>query len=214
MNRLKHMRFSNDLPCFMLPDVRAPLLETLVILNGWITQEHHTDLGRPGEPYTFPSLKNLSLVNVGCEYRMAMWYFACMTRNASQIAITQIETADGILHSIGNLPEKEGFWPNLRTLICDINIEYSEDLAALLSIARCWDRYQRGLTLKMPRAEAKQWRELAPSQATYEMVSALCTIEELATNDPGPWPPSKEDTLDRRFDFGDSDYFPGTLPLA
>jgi hypothetical protein len=212
MNRLKHMRFRNELLCHLLLNARAPLLEILVILNGWISPEHYTTLGHPGEPYTFPSLtfKNTSLIDVVCGDRAAMSYFAFMTCNASQITV---DSEDGILHSIDDLPEKEeGFWPNLRMLIiCDIDFQYPEVIAGLLTIARCWDRYKRGLTLKMPREHAMQWKELPPPQSTYEMVSALCAIEKLVANDQGPWSPNKGDTLDRRLGFGDLDFFRTSL---
>lgn len=212
MNRLKHLRFGNELLCNMLPDIWAPLLETLVIHNGLIESDYYTDSRRAGEPYTFPSLKNIALIDVTCENRATMWYFSRMTRNATQITITQLDHQDeAIFWAIDDLPEKEeGFWPNLRTLTCDIETSYAADFAVFLRIATCWDRYKRGLTLKIPMAQAAQWRAVSPPQVTYEMVSALCTIEELVANDlrdQGPWPPGEEDTLDRRLDFYDEDPF-------
>jgi hypothetical protein len=211
MNRLKHLRFGNELLCNMLPDIRAPLLETLVIHNGLIESDYYTDARRAGEPYTFPSLKSIALIDVTCENKATMWYFSRMTRNATQVTITQVDQDEAILQAIDDLPEKEeGFWPNLRTLTCDLETSYTEDVAVLLRIATCWDRYKRGLTLKIPMAQAAQWRAISPPHATYEMVSSLCTIEELVANDlrdQGPWPPGEEDTLDRRLDFYDADPF-------
>jgi len=144
--------------------------------------EHHTNLGRPGEPYTFPFLKNISLINVACEDRAALWHFVRVTHNASQITITgrtPIYSENETLPLIDNLLEEEGFWPNLHTLTCVIDIEHFKNTAVFLSIARCWDRYKRRLTLTILTAQLKQWKELAPPHATYEMVSAFCTIEEL-----------------------------------
>jgi len=211
MNRLKHLRFCNELLCNMLPEIRAPLLETLVIHDGSIESDYYTDARRPGEPYTFPSLKSIALIDVKCENRAAMWYFSRMTRNATQLTITQMDQDEAILQAIDDLPEKEeGFWPNLRTLTCDIESLYAEDIGVLLRIATCWDRYKRGLTLKIPMAQAAHWKAVSPPHATYEMVSSLCTIEELVTNDlrdQGLWPPGEEDTLDRRLDFYDADPF-------
>lgn len=211
MNRLKHLRFGNELLCNVLPDVRAPLLETLVIHNGSIESDYYTDARGGEEPYAFPSLKSIALIDVTCENRATLWYFSRMTRNASQITITQMDRHEAILHAIHDLPEKEeGFWPNLRTLTCDIETSDVGDVAVLLRIATCWDRYKRGLTLKMPMAQAARWRAVSPPHATYEMVSSLCTIEELVANDlrdQGSWPPDEEDTLDRRLDFYDADPF-------
>ncbi|KIM49698.1 hypothetical protein M413DRAFT_438855 [Hebeloma cylindrosporum] len=212
MNRLKHLRFSNDLLCNLLPDIQAPLLETLIIHNGMIEAEYYTDARRAGEPYTFPSLKTVALIDGACENRANMWYFARMTRNATQVTITQMYQEEGILQAIDDLPEKEeGFWPNLRTLICDVETWYDDDFSVLLRIARRWDGYKRGLTLKMPKTQAAQWKTLpSPSQATYDMVSSFCTIEELVADDlrdQGPWPPGEEETLDRRLDFFGADPF-------
>jgi len=210
MNRLKHLRFSNEFLCNVLPDLRAPLLETLAIYHGVLESEYYADGRRAGEPDNFPSLKSVALIDVTCENRATMWYFSRMTRNASQITITQMDQDEAVLQAIDDLPEEEGFWPNLRMLTCDIETPYAEDISVLLKIARCWDRYKRGLTLKMPIAQAARWKATSPPQATYEMVSALCTIEELVANDLrdlGPWPPGEGDTLDRRLDFYDTDPF-------
>ena len=210
MNRLKHLRFSNDLLCNVLPDLQAPLLETLVIHNGVIESNYYADGHRAGEPDNFPSLKSIVLMDVICENGAALRYFSRMTRNAIQITITEMDQDEAILQAIDGLAEEEGFWPNLRMLLCDIEAPYAEDISVLLKIARCWDRYKRELTLKMPTAQVARWKAATPPQATYEMVSAFCTIEELAVNDlrdQGPWPPGEEDTLDRRLDFYDADPF-------
>ena len=102
MGRLRHLHISGNES--ILPTIRAPLLETLILQNMWIEAEED-----PSTMYSFPSLTSLSLFDVTfLAIDDSLRYLALRTSAARQINIVHAgsDPIQGILSAIRDLPSQ------------------------------------------------------------------------------------------------------------
>lgn len=139
MNSLRHFRYAdNPLLALLLPCLRAPLLETLMIKGDYFSNELGT---LPGnlfpEPYVFPSLRSLSLIDVISPRADRALYFAKMTGSVTNITFSQKDYASTLFATLqGCLKPDVTYWTKLKVITLDIDQENEQESVLRFTQAR------------------------------------------------------------------------------
>jgi hypothetical protein len=207
MGRLRHLHISGEEALSMyelLPTIRAPLLETLILQNIWIEAEED-----PSTMYSFPSLTSLSLLDVTFDIDDSLRYLALRTGAARQITIVHAESnpSQGIISAIRDLPNQVVLWPQLENLICDLGRYNLGCLGMLFKFLK--HRKSTGdLTLRISDVWMEGVKGWFFEDPEFAGVLATCVVEDIPEKElrnVGPWPPGGNGLLNRRIDLeGDS----------
>jgi hypothetical protein len=200
MRRLQHLHISGneDLSMYqLLPTIRAPLLETLVLQNMWIEADYD-----PSNMYSFPLLTSLSLLNITFELDYSLWYLALRTSAARQITIVQAESGviQGVFNAIQDFHSQVALWPQLEILICNLGRYNLGNLGMLFKFLK--HRKSTGdLTLRISdiwMEGVKGWFLEDPEFAGVFATRLIEEVPEKELRNVGPWPPGGSDLLGKR----------------
>ncbi|KDR69803.1 hypothetical protein GALMADRAFT_255616 [Galerina marginata CBS 339.88] len=188
MTKLKHLRSEYGGMPQLLPRLRAPLLQTITIQN-------HNFLdcaGASSEPYVFPSLKSVTLINITVDTSSGEWYFAQMTESATEILISEEASSLAIFSLLQNSEEllKIFYWSKVKVLTCNFEIMEADDHGAFLQFAK--SRCKNDLVVRIFDRLDRQWRrDFSPE---YDVFTEACNIEIMDVED-NPfsqlWPPGE-----------------------
>jgi hypothetical protein len=205
MNRLRHLRISDSVTLYrLLPTIRAPLLETLVLRNMWIELDvdPFTDTKEPNV-YSFPSLTSISLLDISCNSGDSLLYFALMTSAVRTITIVhQSDAISGVLHTTQGLPSQMALWPHLETLICDLGRFDLGNLEILFEFLK-HPKNTGDLRLRISDVGMAAVEEFVLPDSRFAEVLATCLIEgvpEMELRNVVPWPPGENGVLGKRID--------------
>jgi F-box-like len=202
MRSLKHLRLADGWSMStILPYLRAPLLETLILRN-WYPEGFST----PDYNYSFPSLHTLAFEqssDYDSEYPdLVSWdsddifrSLSILTKHAVYVAFSHFSS----LERAFLFPHHQAFWPDLQVI--NFNVKYSTriDDYLIFAIARANLKKPR-FTLRIHNELIKRWRVEAPN-ALGELKRA-CNVEAMATGAMSaalisnrPWPPTFDDAI-------------------
>ncbi|KDR82029.1 hypothetical protein GALMADRAFT_240466 [Galerina marginata CBS 339.88] len=203
MGNLLHFRCGGCgvLP-FFLPLLRAPLLQTLIIQNDGFNDLFLESVGASAEPYAFPALQTISLLNITFDTLAAAWYFARMTESATEILLSEEESWQTLLSALQcseEYPEKT-YWSKVKLLTCDFCHWNINDYTTFLEFAKA--RSKNGLIIRIFDRLDCCWRQDLARE--YDVLKEICTVEVMdVTNNPfsQPWPPGAYNYLHDSEDF-------------
>ena len=200
MNSLKHLRLADSWSMSrILPYLRAPLLETLIIRN-WYPEGFST----PDYNYSFPSLHTLAFEQSSdFEYPDLVFWdsddifrsLSVLTKHAVYIAFSHFSSLE---HAF-LYPRHKAFWPNLQ--IINFNVKYSTriDDYLIFATARASPKKPR-IVLRIHKELINRWRVDAPN--AFGELRRVCNIEAMTTGDMSaalisnrPWPPTFDDAV-------------------
>jgi hypothetical protein len=200
MRSLKHLRLADSWSMSMiLPYLRAPLLETLIIRN-WFPEEFST----PDYNYSFPSLHTLAfeqspdyeypdLVSWDSDYIFRS--LSILTKHAVYIAFSHFSS----LERAFLFPRHKTFWPHLQVI--NFNVKYSIRIDDYLrfATARASPKKPR-FVLRIHKELINRWRVEAPNDLGE--LKRACDVEAMATRTMSaalisnrPWPPTFDDAI-------------------
>jgi len=202
MSNLKRLRVANlDAVAFsgIITRIRAPKLETFIIhtcasLMG-LTLQH--------EPYAYPALRNLWIIESSMETTVAA-YFMKLTSRATDVFISQENMDEGFFNSlVYELPATQEIWPRLKTLKCQI--EGYTVIEPYVVFAQ--SRPEKSFTFVLHRELVEYWENEEPE--IIPGLKKMCTLNEVDDDgwiqDESFWPEDME--LAPGFDQEDRDPF-------
>ncbi|KAF9557753.1 hypothetical protein CPC08DRAFT_34765 [Agrocybe pediades] len=190
MNKLKSLRFSDhDAMCLLLAYIRAPLLDMLTIQSVCLPAEFGTLTSFGREPYFFPSLNRLNVLDVSVTTSLGAEFLISLTQTAKEIMFAQDDYEDGILLLIPEIYSDHPFWPKLEQL--SVNMDVEDEMDSILHLISMDGRPQTKLTLFVPSSIKKTWKS---TEEDYDMLVCLCDIKVLQPKGFGAstWPPSQD----------------------
>ncbi|KIM49699.1 hypothetical protein M413DRAFT_21864 [Hebeloma cylindrosporum] len=205
MNSLRHLRidYSEDL-CRLLPIIRAPLLETLVLLNMSIGFAPSVIPFRTDMPvYSFPSLTSLSLLHKRCDAEPeSLWHFVLMTNAARKITVLRgSNLKKGILYNIvQGLPSRMPLWPHLETLTCDFG-PLARDFLDVPFEFQLLRKNTEVLTLVTSENWMVALKNHALPNSTFAGLLAIEAVSEGELRHIAPWPPGAHSLSGKRIGF-------------
>jgi len=204
MNRLRHLRIKDSPAVFqLLPTIRAPILETLVLRDAWINfrPDSTTNIHVPNV-YSFPSLASLSLNDVSCRPGHSMRYFTLMTSAVRQINVahtTSYGTHGVLRYIVEQLSTEVIVWPHLENLICDLGRVDLDSANTLLKIVM-QKSHTAGLTLRVSEFGMKAVKELILPDPNFAGVLTIEEVTKMELGNLGSWPPGGNGLLSKRID--------------
>ncbi|KAF8801886.1 hypothetical protein BYT27DRAFT_7173682 [Phlegmacium glaucopus] len=200
MLNLKHLRLANSWSMSMiLPYLRAPLLETLIIRN-WLPDEFHT----PDYNYFFPSLNTFVFEQPSSDYEnpdFVSWDanifvpLIMLTRRATYVSFSQFSS----LECAFLFPGHEAFWPDLQ--IINFNVRCSTRIDDYLRFAIAHANFHKKkppFVLGIHKNLIHGWRVEVPS--ALDELRRICIVEGMTTRTMSaalisnrPWPPTYDD---------------------
>ncbi|KDR82012.1 hypothetical protein GALMADRAFT_221901 [Galerina marginata CBS 339.88] len=176
MNSLKHLRFGNLAPLW-LPFLRAPLLATLIIRKCWMPNIFGYHERLQAEPYAFPALQSLYLLETSAQTLQMAHYFARMTGLATDIAFSQETDTDSFSSFVLEQDEdlNETYWTKAVQITSNSN---RVDFHRIVRFVRA--RRTNNITLRIIEQNAMSWidgHSLLPNQ--YKELTEICTLEIL-----------------------------------
>jgi len=206
MLNLKHLRVADCWSMSMiLPYLRAPQLETLIIRN-WLPEEFHT----PDYNYAFPSLHTLvfekpsfsDYENPGSWNANILTSLSMLTRHATYIAFSHFSS----LERAFLFPGHKTFWPNLH--IINFNVRCSTRIDDYLRFATARANPKKPpFVLRIHKHLIQMWRVEAPY--ALDQLRRTCIVEGMTTRTMSaalisdrPWPPVYDDDDDEAIDSG------------
>lgn len=198
MRSLKHLRLADSWSMSMiLPYLRAPLLETLIIRN-WLPEGFPT----PDYNYSFPSLHTLSFEqSLDFEYPdLVSWDeifipLSILTKHAVYIAFSHFSS---LKHAF-LFPCHKAYWPDLQVI--NFNVKYSTRIDDYLrfATARASPKKPR-LFLRIHKELINRWSVEAPN--ALDELERVCIVEAMSTRgmfaaliSNRPWPPTFDDAI-------------------
>lgn len=194
MRNLKHLRLADSWSMTMiLPYLRAPLLETLIIRN--LPKEFYTS----NSNYSFPSLGTL-VFEQSVEYENptfsswdAVLSLSMFTRHAAYVAFSHFSS----LERTFPFTRPEILWPDLQVI--NFNIRSSTRIDDYLRFATDRAHPKRPpFVLRIHQNLIDKWREHTPY--ALDELKRVCIVEEMATRAMSaalisnrPWPPMYDD---------------------
>lgn len=170
MPNLKRFYFSDFTAIWsFLPNIRAPLLETLLVYNCNFDATT-PDATLLDKSYRFPALKKLWIVDSDLIPDMAL-NFIKLTSQATEVMITHNVLHDSFLTTIVEDFNKEKIWPHLKTLTC--NIEGCTEIDPYLSFAK--SRPKKSFKLKLHPYLISHWEDSSADQ--LRTLQKACTVE-------------------------------------
>ena len=198
MRSLKHLRLADSWSMSMiLPYLRAPLLETLIIRN-WLPEEFPT----PDYNYSFPSLHTLAFEqSTDYEYPdLVSWDdifipLAILTRHAVYVAFSHFSS----LERAFLFPRHKAFWPDLQVINLDVKCSTQIDDYLRFAIARASPKKPR-FVLRIHKELINRWRVEVPN--AINELKRVCIVEAMSTRamfaaliSNRPWPPTFDDAI-------------------
>ena len=200
MRSLKHLRLADSWSMSMvLPYLRAPLLETLIIRN-WFPEE----LSTPDYNYSFPSLHTLALEQSSdFEYPdLVPWdsddifrSLSILTKNAVYIAFSHFSS----LERAFLFPRHQTFWPDLQVINFNVKCSRRIDDYLIFATARANPKKPR-FVLRIHKELMNRWRVEAPN--AFGQLKRACIVEAMPTGAMSaalisnrPWPPTFDDAI-------------------
>ncbi|PPQ95945.1 hypothetical protein CVT26_016111 [Gymnopilus dilepis] len=203
---LKHLRVAmSTLLVYLLPFIRAPLLETLTLKDvdfppSFATRPHG-GVVPISNLYMFPALQSLCFINVSALLVRTTRQFATMTANATEITFSEGTYEENFFTTFADrsLPKEILTpWPKLKVLT--FNVE-TNNLNGLMRLVK--NRPKKSVTLRLfdDINEELQICDLT-STTTYAQLARVYKIETIDSNRNWlrqvNWPPSTEESgLDR-----------------
>lgn len=173
MKNLVNLRFGETDSSFplLLPFLEAPLLETLLIKSESL---EGLEDDQPAEPFGFPSLKSLSLVEVAISAPAAQ-YFAKMTESVTDIIISNKEYDESLFFVF--LRSCSEYWTNLKVVKLDLDIGCR--LNEIIQFAQT--RRDSGLVLHVLDDIVSQWLStlFLGQPYAYAELAKLCRIQKI-----------------------------------
>ncbi|KAF8874221.1 hypothetical protein CPB84DRAFT_1797851 [Gymnopilus junonius] len=197
MPSLRHLRYSdNELLARVLPKLRGPLLESLVIQNARFP-ERYSAFRAP--PYVFPSLQCLCLIQTTTSSPRSAWYFAQMTRSITHAIFSHDSYVQSIFYMLLNGPDGDKkYWPKLERLT--FNLPIGDEVSDALRFVQA--RPSDALVLEVFDQIRDQWR--ASDLNSYKSIMKASKLEIMDSNDDSLWraywPPGEEDEVDLTMD--------------
>ncbi|KDR82055.1 hypothetical protein GALMADRAFT_264330 [Galerina marginata CBS 339.88] len=189
MHNLRHLRSSEHALMSLLPSIRAPQLETLIMHNNLFRREVE-------EPYAFPSLQKVSLLNCSVASHQAAICFARITENATDIIISQTDlTGNSFFYALqaADVASSQTLWSKVDSLACNFRLVVQSDVGLFLDFATA--RRENDLTLRIFDNLHAFWKE--GNRSEYRALLRACTIETMDSADNPlvqPWPPGEDNT--------------------
>ena len=200
MRSLRHLRLADSWSMSMvLPYLRAPLLETLIIRN-WFPEEFST----PDYNYSFPSLHTLAFEQSSdFEYPdLVSWdsddIFRCLsilTKNAVYIAFSHFSS----LERAFLFPRHQAFWPDLQVINFNVKCSRRIDDYLIFATARASPKKPR-FVLRIHKELVNRWRVEAPN--ALGQLKRACIVEAMPSGAMSaalisnrPWPPTFDDAI-------------------
>jgi hypothetical protein len=200
MPSLKHLRLADSWSMSMiLPYLRAPLLETLIIRN-WFPEDFST----PDYNYSFPSLHTLAFEQspdydypdlVPWDSDFIFRSFSILTKHAVYIAFSHFSS----LERAFLFPRHYTFWPHLQVINFNVRCSTRIDDYLIFANARASPKKPR-FVLRIHKELINRWRVEAPI-ALGELKRA-CNVEAMASRSMSaalisnrPWPPTFDDAI-------------------
>ena len=200
MRSLKHLRLADSWSMStILPYLRAPLLETLILRN-WYPEGFST----PDYNYSFPSLHTLAFEQ-SSDYEcpdLVSWdsddifrSLSVLTKHAVYVAFSHFSS----LERAFLFPRHQAFWPDLQVI--NFNVKYSTriDDYLIFATARASPKKPR-LFLRIHEGLVHRWHVEAPN-ALCELKWA-CNVDAMPTGAMAaalisnrPWPPTFDDAI-------------------
>ncbi|KAH9483522.1 hypothetical protein JR316_0002990 [Psilocybe cubensis] len=180
MNVLEHLRYENDAMTLLLPYLRLPALQSLVLRNVWLPEELGqtvpVPVPKPGTGYFFPSLTTLTLIDSTTSTVLAGRFFAHLTKRAKTVLLSIEEPEENILIPLYSYLPKE-CWPELSTLI--LNLSTDDDVQLIIELATKGPN-RRGKKVQVWLCDVleKTWRE--DYRARFARLEEACTIKTLS----------------------------------
>ena len=199
MRSLKHLRLADSWSMStILPYLRAPLLETLIIRN-WYPE----GLSTPDYNYSFPSLHTLAFEQSDYEYPdLGSWdsddifrSLSILTKHAVYISFSHFSS----LERAFLFPRHQAFWPDLQVI--NFNVKYSIriDDYLIFATARASPKKPR-FVLRIHKELISRWRVEAPND--LRELNRVCNVEAMPTGAMSaalisnrPWPPTFDDAI-------------------
>ena len=195
MGNLKHLRLADSWSMSMiLPYLRAPLLETLIIRN-WLPEGFPT----PDYNYAFPSLHTL-VFEQSSDYAFISWDeilipLSMLARHAVYIAFSHFSS----LERTFLFPHHNALWPDLQVI--NFNVRCSTQIDDYLRFAT--DRAhpkKPPFVLRIHKDLINRWRMEVPH--ALDELKRACIVEDMATRSMSaalisnrPWPPTYDDAI-------------------
>ena len=174
----------------LLPSIRAPQLDTLIIHMCQFTLAGATPTS-PDGGYTFPALRKLYIIDASVEPSIAP-AFAHITSQATEVLISHGNLPSSIIQTIVNGRFTDTVWPRLKVLSC--NIPEMETIDTYVSFSK--NRPRTSFVFRLHPTLFEFWGDgLAALQ-----VVATVVLDEWELDEPF-WP------LDTDHDFGKDDAF-------
>jgi len=184
----------------LLPNIRAPQLDTLIIhmcqsASEFLTGTIHSS---PDMSYAFPSLRKLYVLDSNVESSVAST-FTHVTSQATDVLISHGDLQTSLIQTIVNEHYTDTVWPRLKILSC--NIPEVETIDTYVAFASC--RPKGSFAFRLHPALFDLWDE---GLDALEAVSSVIMDAEWELDEPF-WPqdtdhdPGKDDT------FSISEYF-------
>lgn len=191
MRNLKHLRFADNWSMsIILPYLRAPLLETLII-RSWSPETFST----PDYNYAFPSLHTFVFEHPS-DYEnldFILIPLSMLTRHAVYIVFSHISS----LERAFLFPHHEAFWPALQVI--NFNVRYSTRIDDYLRFATARNNLKKApFALRVHENLFHRWRVEAPY--ALDELERACIVEDMTTRTLSaalisnrPWPPTYDD---------------------
>ncbi|KDR72984.1 hypothetical protein GALMADRAFT_252357 [Galerina marginata CBS 339.88] len=188
MPKLIHLRcFDYSLSCW-LPYLRAPSLETLAIKSDVLDG----DFGMSVEPYAFPSLRSVFLIDIAATPQGA-GHLARMTEAATELLISENDLAHGFFSALHKSDEfgDQTYWTKVEILTCSAHRMRDNAISLILRFAKA--QTKNNLTLRLSKDWDMVWRQCYA--VDYATLTSACAIETLNRED-NPlllprWPPGE-----------------------
>jgi len=193
MNNLKSLRYSdNDTVSLILPCIRAPLLESLTLQSVWLPEELGAMPMHPSEPYFFPSLHSLDLIDVTPSTLHGAWYLVRMTRRAKDILLSHEDAGECVfVFTPAAYRSNPLFWPDMERLT--LNMDATAEVGAFVHFFNCRPATEnrRKCILRIFEHIKTNWQ--SQFEPLYDALCDKCDIETVKLEDlaVGFWPPAE-----------------------
>ncbi|CAA7260942.1 unnamed protein product [Cyclocybe aegerita] len=192
MKSLKNLRFSDEGGMVnLLPLIRAPLLETLHIMNCWI--EYSFSTYKLNSTYSFPSLRDLYFVESSADDEPARC-FLNLTSSVKNVVLSGEDFEDCLLNTIIThvLETDTNVWPHLKNLTC--NMQPPNEIEPYLAFAQSRPKKSR-LVLRLDEDLVESWEEDDQLAEQLKTLKRVCKVKNLNRDEPlegEGWPPGRE----------------------
>ncbi|KDR82031.1 hypothetical protein GALMADRAFT_135408 [Galerina marginata CBS 339.88] len=181
MDNLKHLGFNNaGGMTLLLPHLRAPSLETLVIKDGYFRRE----LQMAADPYVFPSLRSVSLIRTEAVSPNAAAQFARITGSTTELLFLQQDIHNTFIRALDYLHSKD-LWTKVKCVTCIF--ERDNDITSLSLL-----NFAKAKFLRISSNMDVYWSQAYPQD--YETLKKNCTISMMDLGDRVllmHWPPGE-----------------------